>query len=141
MSGSAYRVDRSGWCTGPWDDEPDKEQFYHNGVPCLIVRNPMGALCGYAGVYPGHPWFEVNYNELLADAHGGLTYSEHCAGNICHVPKPGEPKVWWLGFDCAHSGDLVPGMPPPFQGDSYCTIGYVRAQCRALAEQIQEAAE
>lgn len=126
------------WARGEWDHEPDKEQFYYREVPCLIVRNSLGALCGYAGVYPGHPWFKVDYDEICVEVHGGLTYSDKCAGVICHVPKPDEPPVWWLGFDTAHSGDRIPGLKE-YDGDWYKNIDYVRAECRNLADQIIEA--
>lgn len=45
-------VDKSGWARGVWDSEPDKIQWQdaETGLPCLIVRGPVGALCGYVGV-------------------------------------------------------------------------------------------
>ena len=107
---------------GPWNAEPDKAQWVDGptGLDCLIVRNRMGALCGYVGVGPGHPAFEQDYSaDLLAgvDVHGGLTFADHCADGkedgwgICHVPQPGrEANVWWFGFDCAHAGDVIPSM-------------------------------
>ncbi len=49
-------VDKSEWGPGPWQDEPDKAQWLDAGsrLPCLIVRGPVGALCGYVGLPPGH---------------------------------------------------------------------------------------
>jgi hypothetical protein len=45
------------------------------------------------------------------DVHGGITYSGHCQGDICHKPAPGESdEVWWIGFDCAHFFDVLPLM-------------------------------
>ena len=52
-----YRtMDKSVWGPGPWQNEPDKRQWQDEatGLPCLIVRNSMGALCGYVGVSEGH---------------------------------------------------------------------------------------
>ena len=107
------------WPPGPWQDEPDKEQFEDptTGFPCLINRNHMGSLCGYIGVDDGHPWYQADYDDVDAEVHGGLTYSAFCqdeldeAHAICHVPGPGEPdKLWWLGFDCAHWQDITPHM-------------------------------
>jgi hypothetical protein len=123
-------VDKSEWGDGPWQNEPDKIQWRDEatGLPCLVNRGPSGAWCGYVGVPPSHPAYEVDYDDVYELAggypdgydrisvHGGLTYSRHCAhgpeeSSICHVPEPGEPdNVWWLGFDCAHSGDLAPRM-------------------------------
>lgn len=143
------------WGPGPWVDEPDHVEFRHNGVPCLMRRHPSsGHWCGYAAVEPGHPWHGKNYSghwsendddytpsPIDADVHGGLTYAAKCAGDICHVAQPGEPDdVWWLGFDFAHSGDFCPSSGGRerrvYFGESYKGAGYVRAECKRLAEQI-----
>lgn len=163
--------DKVGWPDGPWKDEPDKIQFTDKatGLPCLIHRNYGGALCGYVGVTEGHPWFEKHYDEVMGgdwdeddfhqrvSVHGGLTFSSFCketdeetGQGICHVPDPGEPqRVWWLGFDCAHSGDLCPGYDkklPVYEPDlgrdyygSYKDVAYVKAEIVRLARQASEA--
>ena len=144
-------VDRSGWPAGPWDGEPDYMQWEYLGHPCIAVRNPLGNWCGYAGVHPGHLAYGRHYEEVDVQAHGGLTYSGGCRGAICHTPKPGEPPTRWLGFDCAHAGDLVPGMlrlherfnfrgpsdDDLFSGDVYRTLGYVRHEVEELVDQLQ----
>lgn len=152
-------VDKSGWkMRGEWDDEPDKMQWQDEatGLPCLIVRGPSGALCGYVGVSEGHKFYGTDYNDVMFDcgedgdpypeAHGGLTFSDFCADTndhsryICHIPGPGEPdRVWWLGFDCAHSGDLCPsysriGFSEGY--DTYRNVAYVKNYCRKLAAQL-----
>ena len=104
--------DKSTWGEGPWQDEPDKAQWGDpkSGVPCLIVRGPVGALCGYVGVHDDHPYFRRNYDELEnIDVHGGLTFSDVCqaGGKICHKSDDGK-VTWWIGFDCAHGGDYAP---------------------------------
>lgn len=52
---------------GPWDAEPDKVQWIdeETGLDCLIVRNRLGALCGYVGVGPDHPYHGIEYNECM----------------------------------------------------------------------------
>lgn len=57
-------VDKTGWGPGPWNDEPDKRQWQDEatGLPCLIVRGPVGALCGYVGVPPDHPAYGLASN-------------------------------------------------------------------------------
>jgi hypothetical protein len=149
--------DKSAWKPGPWQDEPDKEQFSdpETGFPCLVKRNSFGALCGYVGVAAGHPWYEKDYDDVDADVHGGLTYSNFCqddiieSHSICHVPDEGEPeKVWWLGFDCGHYDDVSPQMESlhyftPRSDDLfprvYKTFGYVKAECALLARQAMAA--
>lgn len=69
MTAVTEPVDKSSWGDGPWQQEPDRAEWTHRGLPCLAV-------------------------------HGGLTYSDRCHDDICHVPAPGEPDdVWWFGFD------------------------------------------
>jgi hypothetical protein len=146
------KADKSNWGPGPWQTEPDHVAFKHLGFPCIIhrVTEGHGGLCGYVAMPPGHPWHGKDWNSDSFDprVHGGVTYGGACAGDICHVAKPGEPDdVWWLGFDCAHSGDLSPAYAARHArsmlagGGEYRTIEYVMAECRSLAEQAKAAAE
>jgi hypothetical protein len=130
-------VDRSGWPAGPWDGEPDRVEFEHAGLPCLLNRSHLGAWCGYAAVSPGHALHGKSYEAPDVDVHGGLTYADACFGPICHVPKPGEPDdVWWFGFDCAHGGDSVPSWPRGVFAGTYRDLAYVRRETEQLAEQL-----
>lgn len=132
------REERESWGEGPWIDEPDKMQWLDEdtGLPCLAVRSPLGAWCGYVGVSEGHPLFHKSYTEIYGDSiyddddnyvgegepladirvHGGLTFGGFCVEDgkehgICHVVEPGEnDRVFWHGFDCSHAGDLSPGL-------------------------------
>lgn len=140
----------------PWDDEPDRVEWKHEGFPCLIVRNESGALCGYVAVPPGHPWHgrdAFGDNAIDASVHGGLTYSGACDGKICHVPDPGDPDdVWWLGFDCAHYRDIVPAVvaigskiydgieEPSWMRPTYKTVSFVKNEVEGLAVQAKAAA-
>lgn len=153
-----HTLDKSEWLPGPWQSEPDKVQYRDEttGFPCLIVRGPSGALCGYVGVSPGHPWHGVDYNGVMVgddeyvDVHWGLTYADKCqhstdpSQHICHIPAPGEPDdVWWLGFDCAHSGDLTElkrSYGYACITDTYRDIGFVEGECRKLARQAGQVA-
>lgn len=93
------------WGTGPWNDEPDRKDFKAYGFECFVHRNLHGNWCGYVGVPRRHPAFGHGYDDIRVNVHGGLTYSAKCGYHLCH---PGSRKVWWLGFDCAHSGDYIP---------------------------------
>ena len=128
---------------GPWQDEPDRVEWRFEGFACLMVRQPdQGHWCGYVGLPPGHPWHGKDPDD--AQVHGGITYGSPCEGVVCHVPQPGEPdEVWWLGFDCAHSGDLSPGSMqrygwPPMSG-TYKDRAYVEREVEQLARQAAEA--
>jgi len=140
------------WAPGPWHDEPDRVVFEHAGYPCILNRGPLGSWCGYVGVPEGHPWFGKRYDDVEADVHGGLTYARPCQGDVCHAAP--EPR-YWLGFDCSHYRDLVPGLEALLAesrekmgrpqvdkgkfGVTYKDVGYVRAETESLAEQAAQA--
>jgi hypothetical protein len=144
--------DKTAWGPGPWQDEPDKVQWEDPETkrPCLAVRNVHGSggWCGYVAVLPGEPSY--GKNDLDLEVHGGLTFSSFCAEDnkehgICHIPGPGEPdKVWWLGFDCGHYGDLSPAMAArdkelginPVAEEVYRDLEYLKEQCHELAKQL-----
>jgi hypothetical protein len=137
-------VKKDSWPAGPWQSEPDKIQWTdkETNLPCLIVRNGYGALCGYVGVTKNHPAFGKDYDSVDVSVHGGLTYSAFCqkgpeSETICHIPEPGEPdQVWWLGFDCAHSGDLSPAWESGLYG-TYKPRQYVENEIADLAKQLK----
>lgn len=148
---------------GPWDAEPDKVQWVdrETRLDCLALRNHWGSWCGYVGLQEWHPLFEVEYMDVpyvFSDVHGGLTFSDLCMEDerpqgqrVCHIPPPGSSdRVWWLGFDCGHSGDLIPGMirhhesflraNPQFRGlhlgETYKDLRYVQREVTSLARQL-----
>lgn len=155
LTGQA-RLDEYG--EGPWLEEPDHAEWTAHGFTCIVHRGPVGALCGYVGVPPGHPWHGKGYDDVEARVHGSLTYADACQGEICHVPAPGEPEhLWWLGFDCSHGGrDLSPCVDKALRSyrprtstiadqilgaGTYRTIDYLKAETERLAAQAAEAAK
>ena len=138
------RVSRKRWPSGPWNDEPDGVWWYDEatGLPCRAERQSMGSWCGYVCVPHHHdevlihPWHGRVFHEGLSDivhVHGGLTFSDEM---LAWVP---DPEGWWLGFDCAHLGDKVPGMPTTWEGmvSTYRTLGFVRKEVTSLAKQVE----
>lgn len=141
-------IDKSSWGPGPWQSEPDRVEFVHKGVPCLLRRHKMmGHWCGYAAVGREHPWYERRMEEEI-DVHGGVTYGDTEAGDEYRLV--GVKGMWWIGFDCAHLGDVSPGLdaltrslsgPNPYRSeDTYKDIDAVRAETLHLAEQALIAA-
>jgi hypothetical protein len=156
MEEPQFEIDKSKWPAGPWHQEPDRAQWQHAGYACLMVRNRVGAWCGYVGVDAAHPFYAKPYNDCDVAVHGGLTYADRCRGTICHVPEPGMPDdVWWLGFDCAHCYDLAPGIlavelsipklreyaQEHLREDTYRDLPYAKRETERLAEQLRAHAE
>lgn len=71
---------------------------------------------GYIKIPVGHKYYGMHYEEVPMNAHGGLTYSGDLFGR----------NEWWLGFDCAHTEDL---MNPK-------DIKFVTKQLKKMAKQL-----
>lgn len=125
--------DREGWPAGPWDLEPDRAEFEHAGLPCLLLRNRLGAWCGYASVLPGHPFHGRDYDECAATPQcEGETYS----GQTHFYDS--QPKKYWHcehrpgGLLEAHGGltysgacsGLICHVPKPGEPDNVWWFGF-----------------
>ena len=78
---------------------------------------------GYVGVTKGHPWYEVDYDEIGVSIHGGLTYADHWN---CETQKI-TPNIWWIGFDTSHL------MDNPVN----CSESFVDSEIQSLQKQAQ----
>lgn len=123
--------------------ELELASYYLEGYKCTIIHNGMGYRCGYIRVSKDHPWYGLSYNEVDGNVHGGLTFSE--AAVACSENPTGEG--WWLGFDCAHSGD-APDPELPFGNEASINLGmlnwgtvktedYVRSEIAELVSQAK----
>ena len=81
---------------------------------------------GYVAVMPDHPLYEVDYNDVNVDVHGGLTYSGY-ADNLRGFDNQMPPKSWVFGFDTLHTGDDMTQWPDKAS---------VLAEAKRLQEQI-----
>lgn len=83
--------------------------------------------------------------ESILTAHGGITYSDKGNNRIGHKI---DKKIWWFGFDCAHSGDrslftkkyleITKEFASNHENDIYRNIDYVMEECKSLAKQLKE---
>lgn len=105
-----------------WEREPNHVEFDYRGFFCEITRHDqMKHLCGYVYIplfqgpmtqrlmaylldHPLDNGFDYMVFEEYFDiyVHGGVTYGDIVEKEIGAFIK--------IGFDCAHSGDLIPGM-------------------------------
>ena len=111
----------------------------HVGYQFIVVHNRLGYRCGYVRVPQGHPWHGMDYDEIDADVHGGLTFAE------LDVPcGKGDDNAYWVGFDCGHymdAPDPAFGVENRYPSDGIVrTQEYVEAECRNLCEQAQKVA-
>ena len=126
------------------------------GLVCMIKRGHYGHLCGYVGVPNGHKLFGLSdeFEPILQGlrVHGAVTYSGQITtfgafpamlGFVDNELSFKNTDVWFIGFDAAHSTDLVPmsfglpGLLGSSSGDgTYKDFGFMREQCTQLAKQI-----
>jgi len=143
---------------GDWLDEPDVMEFEYIGVKCLIARvykrEPCtkeeawfgGHLCGYIFLPKEHPLWGKGMGDIDLMCHGGVTCAE--------TTEEGH----MIGFDCAHSGDLVPSMVQlrkrfpvpeifpipenmkdhPWFKPVYRNMAYCVKQCKSMVKQAIE---
>ena len=129
----------------PWETEPDRKEWTAHGLKCVILRHPDAKhLCGYVGLPESHPchgldsgWGNEPHLPDL-DVHGGITWTGE-------LPRDGDEgdTLWYVGFDCAHSGDRSPGwerLSPRWRitDDVYRDMAYVTEQTENLARQLAE---
>ncbi len=122
---------RAEWPNGPWSHEPNSKRWASfGGLACLIQRHQtLGHLCGYVALPTDHPLIDKGSDEFYQfEVHGGVTWNNSFEDEV---------SPYWVGFDCAHSGDLLPGMKSSiWSHDWYRDIDYVTAQCELLSKQI-----
>jgi hypothetical protein len=94
---------------GEWMDEPDEVNFEYKGFLCQIRRQIAkesvifgeayfgGYLTGYVYIPQTHPLYKKSCSEI--NCWGGITFSDQ---------NQWQPEYWKIGFDCAHSQDLIP---------------------------------
>lgn len=98
-----------------------------NTIKCFIQRNDLGSWCGYVVIPKSYPAFDEEYIKC----HGGVTY--HALNNDGDMV---------IGFDCAHSGDLIPSLTKinyELFGDSYYEYRdkqYVIDEVNSMVKQI-----
>lgn len=76
-----------------------EKRFEYKGYPCVVLFQGGGYRCGYVGLPKENEYYNVDYDNIDIDCHGGLTYSES------FLYGQADRDTWWIGFDCAHYFD------------------------------------
>lgn len=140
MKNGECDLNKVGMVSKEWIDEPNILEFESHGFRCFIIRNPILLnLLGYIEIPANHPWHNKELDYLLFP-HGGITYDSafHPSGNATpQYIAPGKNR--WIGFDCAHAQDLIPGLTmfrteiPGFP-ITYKNIEFVKLELSKMAE-------
>lgn len=122
------------------EQEGNEKDFNYKGYGCHIRRVGipyMGHLCGYIEIPRTHNLYEKDYDtiEKIYDyelpAHGSLTFSGYVNNE------------YWIGFDCAHVGDLLPmfvgeDIYTPVKTDTYKTMEFVENNIKEIIDFIEK---
>ena len=118
-----------------WEDEPEIATWVTAAMlPAHICRDEkLGYLCGYVGVRCNNPHYEKLTGPLKhLIVHGRVSWASHLL--------PGGPNyknVWWIGFDCAQYGDVIPADKSSHRDYfTYRNFAYVTEECEKLAAQL-----
>jgi len=138
---------------GRWDDEPSLLDFTYREYACRITRHMLGALNGYVAIDVDHAFHAVDYFDVNVSVHGGVTYASYelpltaitdvLNNKEIYIKSPYlnvSKRAWWVGFDCAHAGDIIPKMSRGIQDimDTYKDIEFVKAELKQLVDQLIE---
>jgi hypothetical protein len=146
---------------GEWLKEPDKVDFTYRDYECIVLRTCMkepyaekfhmfgGFLCGCVKIPNNHVFYCKPYDDISVDCHYGLTFG-----------KKDSQENYWIGFDCAHSGDYTPSTEKLKKEDDYLSrlfpipkefkeyalfnpiyrnIDYCINECKSIVDQLIEA--
>lgn len=121
------------------EEEGIESSFLYKEFECLIVRirpETSGYLCGYIKIPMNHRFYGKSYADIdetydyEIPSHGGLTFSGELNGR----------DGYWIGFDCSHSGDLIPRLSDDdlelfiMYGDVYRDLNYVMETLRKMID-------
>jgi hypothetical protein len=118
------------------ESEGDYKAFEYKGYKCRIIRVGAGVskmihLCGYILIPQGKKYYQEYFDNLDINIHGGITYS---STNLRFQPEEG----WWIGFDCAHSGDLCYMYESEnYSHDVYRTMEFVESELKSAVDQLK----
>lgn len=114
----------------------------YRDYPYYVVLAPDGHLNGYVEVPRSHVAYGRHYYDGLdsqINCHGGLTYSGHMElGSPINNVNPLSHYCWYIGFDCAHYGDLVPTMGNQTGHDIWRNDEFVANECKHIIDQLIE---
>lgn len=112
---------------------PVERDWRHCGLRCVVVFTRQTHRCGYVFVPKTNPVFDLKYDDVPVDVHGGLTFGSR---KLVGVRETDEGS--WFGFDCAHLGDAMVNMSSHLAQGHHWTTEEVVKETERLAEQLSK---
>jgi hypothetical protein len=122
-------------------------------IPYIIYKNPrIGTYAAYIRIPNDHPYvklvskkwwdqigdrprqYHYDYDAVPLEAHGGLTFAQH----ITQRKKwpQGFTPGYWVGWDYAHSEDVIPRISQFFPDAHLWTEEEVEKECKEVIEHL-----
>jgi hypothetical protein len=116
----------------------EKEWMTEAGYKAKVIAHPMGHRCGYVTVPETHPHWGKGYDDVRADVHGGLTYSDKGTfGFDCaHLEDIRDESIMSDEYRAVFTSDLLDRIT--WEGATLKTLEFCVAECESLAKQLKE---
>lgn len=127
--------------------------FYglHKNILYYGIRHDhLKMWCGYIVIKPNHPFYKDKDLEEKSEkfyVHGGVTFNAYVSENYLKILTDNNIdniriNDFIIGFDCGHSGDLIPKMDSiyndPIEDDVYRNKEYIIEECKNMINQLDE---
>ena len=111
------------------------ESGEHNGYNYYVLS--LGTHpCGYVEIPPESKYFNVDYDYIPVECHGGLTYGRGFLHTVANV----DDNRYFIGWDYAHYGDFVGyklgGFDEITSYDRRYTTEDIVRECKDVIEQL-----
>jgi hypothetical protein len=101
------------------------------GFDCKVIFVRGSHRCGYVAVPKNHVAYDKSYDDMPIVVHGGLTYGSNRLMGKTYKNK------FWFGFDCAHAGDKILGLPGFSNDEHFWSLKEVVAETEKMAKQFK----
>lgn len=145
--------DKKSFPPGKWIHEPDLCSWEQYNLPCLALRDmSIGVWKGFVGVSEGHPFYNLNIDDLLKNSeameiffsvYGGISGAGRLSSKYKEIAK----NHWWIGIETTHGGDLMPllrmdtsdpDMAKLLSGQTYKDLRFIRRETNRLAKYLSK---
>lgn len=110
-------------------------QSWYKGYKVLIVSY-FTHPCAYIGLPEDHPYYNVDYDDIPIDCHGGLTYGSNNHNVVTELRDNG----YFIGWDYAHYGDYMSPLDSasPFFNNKKWTTREIIDECFNVIDQLEK---
>lgn len=107
-------------------------QAQHEAGYKIVIVNYYSHPCAYIGLQEGHPYYNIDYDDIPIDCHGGLTYGSNNHIAVAELRDNG----YFIGWDYGHYGDYVTFSP--YSNDKMWTTEEIIDECFNVIEQLEK---